>query len=112
MSKANDNTSEKESKQQALPELAVHEVAKLFPTLSEKELEELREDIKAHGIAVPILLNKAGDTILDGRNRWMIACELKLTKDQVPTEKFKGKDEDIPSEILSRNIFRRHLTDD
>jgi ParB-like chromosome segregation protein Spo0J len=105
------NTNQQQNKA-PLREMAVHKVAKLFPTLPEKELKELREDIKANGIKVPILVNKAEDTILDGRNRWKIAHELKLTKDQVPMEKFKGADEEIPSEILSRNIFRRHLTDD
>jgi ParB-like chromosome segregation protein Spo0J len=107
-----DNTKRKQDKD-SLPDItAVHKVAKLFPMLPEKELHELRDDIKANGMKMPILVNKAGDTILDGRNRWMIAHQLKLTKDQVPMETFTGKDEDIPAAILSRNIFRRHLTDD
>jgi hypothetical protein len=106
-----DNTNQQENKA-PLPELAVHKIAKLFPLLPDKEMKELREDIDANGIVVPILVNKAEDTILDGRNRYTIARQLKLTKAEVPLEPFKGEDEDIPAEILSRNIFRRHLTDD
>lgn len=108
---ATDNTKQQQDKL-PLPDMAVHNVAKLFPILPEKELKELREDIKANGIKVPILVNKTGDTILDGRNRWMIARELRFTLDQVPMQTFQGTDEDIPAEILSRNVFRRHLSDD
>jgi ParB-like chromosome segregation protein Spo0J len=95
-----------------LPPMAVHDVAKMLPTLSAKARKELRDDIQANGIRVPILVNKAKDTILDGRNRWQIAYELGFTPDQVPQEVFKGKDEEIPSVVLSRNLFRRHLTED
>jgi ParB-like nuclease domain len=94
----------------SLKVMKVHEIAKLFPIIPAKEMKDLRSDIEANGIVVPILVNKAKDTIIDGRNRWMIANELKLA--DVPMETFKGKDEDIPNEILSRNIFRRHLNDD
>lgn len=96
----------------ALKVMKIHEIAKLFPILPTKEMRDLRSDIAANGIAVPILVNKKRDTILDGRNRWMIASELKLKESEIPMETFKGKDEDIPGEILSRNIFRRHLNDD
>jgi hypothetical protein len=92
--------------------MKVHDDAKAFETLPAKESAQLREDIKQIGIRVPILINKAGDTIIDGRNRWMIAYDLGLRKSQVPVERFKGNDEDIPAEILRLNVFRRHLTDD
>ncbi len=94
----------------ALKVMKVHEIAKLFPILPPKEMKDLRSDIEARGIVTPILVNKKRDTIIDGRNRYLIANELKL-KD-VPMETFAGKDEEIADEILSRNIFRRHLTDD
>jgi hypothetical protein len=77
-----------------------------------KQMNDLREDIRANGIKAPVLVNGAKDTILDGRNRWIIACELGLTPDKVPLEVFKGKEEEIPSVVLSRNLFRRHLTED
>ncbi len=92
--------------------LKVHPVAKMFPTLPAKEMKELKADIEANGIRVPIIVNKAKDTILDGRNRYMIATELKLGNGKVPFEVFAGKEEDVPGMIVSRNILRRHLSDD
>jgi ParB-like chromosome segregation protein Spo0J len=92
--------------------MKIHEVANAFPMLPAKELAEITADIEQNGITVPILLNKAGDTIIDGRNRWMIALDLGLRKSQVPVELFTGTDEEIPSVIISRNLFRRHLTDE
>jgi ParB-like nuclease domain. len=88
----------------------VHKAAGLFPRIGGDELKELKADIEANGIRVPVLVNKAKDTILDGRNRMMIAHDLGLKEDDVPFEIFKGKDE--TGEIISRNIHRRHLTDD
>jgi hypothetical protein len=92
--------------------MAVHPVAKMFPTLPAKEMKELRESIEANGINVPLLVNKEKDTILDGRNRYMIAVDLGIPLADVPMEVFTGKDEDIPEAILTRNVFRRHLTPD
>src|SRR6266852_3149653 len=92
--------------------MKVHPVAKMFPTIGAKEMKELRADIEARGIVVPILVNQEKDTILDGRNRYSIAYELGLGDGKVPMEVFKGKDEEIPGEIIARNILRRHLTDD
>src|SRR6266849_2246197 len=92
--------------------MKVHPVAKMFPTIGAKEMKELKADIEARGIVVPILVNKDKDTILDGRNRYNIAYELGLGDGNVPMEVFKGKDEEIPGEIIARNILRRHLTDD
>jgi hypothetical protein len=93
--------------------LQIHPVARKFPTLPAKEYKELKEDIETNGVELPILVNKKKDTLIDGRNRWMIATELgisdKVLKD---AEVFKGKDDEIPAVILSRNLFRRHLTDD
>lgn len=93
--------------------MIIHPVAKKFPSLPAKEYKELKLDIEANGVELPILVNKAKDTIIDGRNRWMIATELGI-QDKVlkNAEVFTGKDDEIPSVILSRNLFRRHLTDD
>jgi hypothetical protein len=90
----------------------VHPTAMAFPRISGDELNELRADIEENGIRVSILVNKKKDTILDGRNRMMIAHDLKLKETDVPIEIFKGKPEDEIAEIISRNLHRRHLTDD
>jgi ParB-like chromosome segregation protein Spo0J len=93
--------------------LKVHPFAQTFGILQGEELNELREDIRTNGVRVPIVVNKKRDTILDGRNRWMIATELGISNDVLAgAETFKGKDEDIPFEILRLNVFRRHLSED
>ena len=54
-------------------ERQVHPAALAFPMMPEKELRELAEDIKTHGLLEPIGL--LDGKILDGRNR-LKACEL------------------------------------
>jgi ParB-like chromosome segregation protein Spo0J len=95
--------------------LKVHPLCKLFGELAPMppvELAQLAADIKANGIKVPILVNRQQNTILDGYTRWTIAQELGLEIPESKFEVFKGKPEDEGSEILSRNLFRRHMTDD
>jgi hypothetical protein len=93
-------------------QMQFHPAAKLFPSLPAKELRELKADIATNGIRVPLLVNKAKDTIIDGRNRWMIALDLGLPSDEIPMDVWKGTEEEIPGEVLSRNVFRRHLNND
>ena len=83
----------------------------VFPTLDAKDMKELREDIKTNGVRVPLLFNKAETVLIVGRNRWYVAHDLGIPKAKLPIEHYKGKDEDIPSVIISRNLFRRHLND-
>jgi hypothetical protein len=90
----------------------VHPAALAFPRMSVAEFNELKADIAAKGMRLPILVNKKKDTILDGRNRMMVAHDLKLEDGEVPIEVFTGTSEEEVSEIISRNIHRRHLTDD
>ena len=47
--------------------LPVHPAADLFPLMSESELRELGEDIKANGLRASIVLYEG--KLLDGRNR-------------------------------------------
>src|SRR6516225_11111327 len=47
--------------------LKIHPAAELFPLMSEPELRELGEDIKANGLRLSIVLYKG--KLLDGRNR-------------------------------------------
>jgi hypothetical protein len=95
--------------------LKIHPLCLAFSELapiSKEARAEMMDDIRRNGIKIPILINEAGDTIIDGRTRWMIAYDLGLRKSQVLIERFKGKDEEIEGEILSRNLFRRHITDE
>jgi len=95
--------------------MKVHPLCRMFNSLApipKAELAELTADIKANGIKVPILVNAKKDTILDGLTRWKIAHDLKLKLADDRFEVFPGKEEEIDGEILSRNLFRRHMSDD
>jgi hypothetical protein len=92
--------------------MQIHPVAEMLPYLRKAQFNDLVEDIRAHGVREPILVNKAKDTIIDGRSRWMAAHDAGIKSADIPMEPFKGEEADIPAEILSRNLFRRHLTED
>src|SRR5206468_7124449 len=50
------------------PNGKVHPVAAMFPMMSDAELDELAQDIKASGMVHPVVLDSDG-TLIDGRNR-------------------------------------------
>jgi ParB/RepB/Spo0J family partition protein len=82
----------------------IHPVADLFPMMSEEELDELAEDIKANGLQFPIIVDEDG-VLIDGRNRYE-ACRRAGVE---PTfETLDGQDP--VAFIISANINRRHLT--
>ena len=84
---------------------AHHEYARLFPMLGEQEIQDLADDISAHGLRTPIVIDADGK-ILDGRNR-AAACTIAGVK---PTfEPFVGSDEEKLAFVISANIHRRHL---
>jgi len=83
----------------------IHPVARYFPDLPDDEFAELKADIEVRGLAEPIL--KKGNVVLDGRHRLRACQELGIEPRFL---EFKGDDE--AAEIASRNIFRRHLTND
>ncbi len=83
--------------------IAVHPAAAVFPMLSDDELAELAEDIKANGLLHPILLDADG-VLIDGRNR-LAACTLARVEPRFET--FEG---DPIALIVSANVSRRHLT--
>jgi ParB-like chromosome segregation protein Spo0J len=85
--------------------LKIHPAAELFPPLIPEQFQELKEDIKKRGVIQRILVQD--DVLLDGRNRLAACRELGI---EPPIEQYEG--DDPVGEILARNIFRRHLTDD
>jgi hypothetical protein len=113
--------------------IEVHPAAELFPLMSESELRELGEDIKANGLRASIVLYK--DKLLDGRNRldamelvgikfgfmaeqgrptknkffYLHACDGSgiLDGDAAIIDHFDG---DPYNFVLSANLHRRHLT--
>ena len=81
-----------------------HEVANIFPLLTGKEYEALRDDIKTNGLLEPIILHEG--KILDGRNRYT-AC---LGADVVPD--YEDYDGGNPlGYVISKNLHRRHLNE-
>jgi hypothetical protein len=98
--------------------IKVHPAADLFPLMGGNELAALADDIKAHGLEVPIALRSPGDgqpdLVLDGRNR-LDACELAGIKTidfdrLVVPVKVLGPNVDPFAYVVSANIRRRHLS--
>jgi len=99
--------------------LKIHPAAELFPLMSESELRELGENIKANGLFSRIALYKG--KLLDGRNR-LDAAELVGGGKAVETiraalESSDGSifqivsnDVDPYEYAVAANLHRRHLT--
>jgi len=80
-------------------DLPVHPAADLFPLMSEPELRELGEDIKANGLQFPVIVHD--DQLLDGRNRLdamtLVGIEFKIKRlETLIGGKRKIKDKDYP----------------
>jgi hypothetical protein len=112
--------------------LPVHPAADLFPLMTEGELKELAEDIKANGLKVPIVTWSSqadGLSLIDGRNRLdalALAGLIYTSPDgHIGLRKWNGKkwlargERIIPENIhggdpyalaRSLNVLRRHLT--
>lgn len=83
----------------------VHPAAEAFPMLPDDELQELAAHIKANGLIHPIMLDKAGELLCDGRNRYR-ACEIAGVEPRF--DRLNGID---PREyIIAANITRRNIT--
>ena len=85
-----------------IPELEFHDIANWFPVLDDASLRELADDIKAHGLRLPIAIYEG--KVLDGRNRYL-ACQ-RVNVDPVTED---VNPEDPVAYVLSRNLHRRHL---
>jgi ParB-like chromosome segregation protein Spo0J len=77
----------------------------LFPELSAADYAALKEDIRLHGVKVPILVH--GGQILDGRHRYQACRELGV---RCLVVEWNGFDPWL--EVQSRNLVRRHLAKD
>lgn len=82
----------------------VHPLAAVFPMMTDGELAELAEDIKANGLLHPIIID-TDSKLVDGRNR-LRACEIAGIEPKV--EQIDGRD--ARAFIVSANLQRRNLT--
>ena len=82
----------------------VHPVAAMFPMMTDDELDDLAEDIKANGLVHPIVLDADGK-LIDGRNR-LTACRRAEVEPAFTT--LNGQDP--VAFIISCNVTRRHLS--
>jgi ParB-like chromosome segregation protein Spo0J len=82
-----------------------HPICLLIPSADEDELQDLTDDIRAHGLINPIVLFE--EMILDGRNR-ATACERAGVAPRYV--QFGGSREDALILVISHNLKRRHLT--
>lgn len=81
-----------------------HELANIFPMMSESEISELSRDIAENGQQESIIIYQG--KILDGRNRYQ-ACQ--KAGIQPVYEDYEG--EDPLSFVISLNLRRRHLSE-
>ena len=83
----------------------IHEIAYLFPEMSETEFAELKANIAQHGLQMPILRHRG--KIVDGRHRLRACIELGI----IPRfeELQAANDDDMRAMVVSINLHRRHL---
>jgi hypothetical protein len=86
-----------------------HDLAKLFPEMSEAEFDALKEDIKANGLRVPI--TTLDDKILDGRNRYKACIAVSHVFKPEDFTRFKGLTVNALAFVISANVRRRHLNE-
>ena len=86
--------------------LEFHEVANIFPLMSDKDAIEFKSDIKANGLREPIWLYEG--KIIDGRNRYN-ACMAVGVEPVYNT--WVGNEVDLVPFVVSLNLHRRHLNE-
>ena len=85
--------------------LQQHPLSAAFPAMTDTEFAELRADIAANGLRMPITLYE--DQVLDGWHRYC-ACSQIGTDPRY--EKFKGGWHDAVKFVVGANVMRRHLS--
>ncbi len=85
--------------------MKIHRFAMMIPEMVKDQFDELKSDISANGLKIPILTFQ--DKIIDGRSRYDACLELGI---DLRFEEWEGKEEDLLASIISWNIKRRHLT--
>lgn len=84
-----------------------HEVANIFPMMTDTEFEGLKASIKEDGVHEPVLI--ADGMIADGRNRWKACDELGI---DCPTVQYNPTKhgQSLVQYVMARNLHRRQMT--
>ena len=81
-----------------------HELSRYFPLLYGQDYQDLKSDIRDHGLLEPITLFEG--KVLDGRNRLRVCKELEIAP---KFRDFEGKGSALDF-VISINLMRRALT--
>jgi hypothetical protein len=84
-----------------------HPLANLFPYFTSQSYAELKEDIRRHGVRLPIFVTVDG-LILDGRHREQAARELGIECPRIVVD--ETRPESLLAIVTSMNVYRRHLS--
>lgn len=89
--------------------LRIHSVANLFPMIAEAEYQQLREDVRVHGVREPVWVWQESDRdflwLVDGRNRRRCCLDLGIS---VPVRHWDGNGS-LVEFVMSLNFHRRML---
>ena len=79
--------------------------------MSDAEQTALTQSIRQNGVQVPITTTNSGgsEQICEGIARCLSAIELSMAWEQLPKERFEGKEADLLQFIIDRNANRRQL---
>ena len=81
-----------------------HDLANVFPEMTDEEFQILKGDIEKNGLRVPILIH--GEEIIDGKHRYKACQELGV---EPKFEEWNGEGS-LVDLVVSLNSNRRHLT--
>lgn len=90
-------------------DLKLHEVVSVFDALSDKQMAKMEASVRARGIDQPIVLWNG--MIIDGRNRWIAACNVNHPFKPTDFREWDGDEDDLLDYVWEINAeCRRHLT--
>jgi hypothetical protein len=89
--------------------LTPHPLALVFPAYDKDKLDEPTNDIRGHGMRLPVVIFE--DMVLDGRNRVEAAKQIaaEQTNFYIPRLMFEGTFDQARDYVVSMNMVRRHL---
>jgi len=86
-----------------MDQLELHEVAGIFPEMTSKEYEDLKEDIRKNGLIEPIWLFEG--KVIEGKHRYKACLEIGI---EPRTQEWDGKGS-LVELVVSINLKCRHL---